>query len=50
MTHPMEPTTRQVVKIYAGRTMQEALKKAYTDGADAELEACCRWLEKSAIL
>jgi hypothetical protein len=41
--HPMTPTDEQLAAISDGRTFHEALKKAYTDGADAELQAIERW-------
>jgi hypothetical protein len=43
--HSMTPTDEQLAAISDGRTFRDALRKAYTDGADAELEACCRSLD-----
>ena len=39
----MEPTDAYVASIHDGRTIKEALKKAFTDGADAELAAVHEW-------
>lgn len=41
--HPMTPTDEQLAAISDGRTFRDALRKAYTDGADAELQAIERW-------
>ena len=43
MTHPMEPTDAYAASIYDGRTIKDAIKKAFTDGADAELAAVYEW-------
>lgn len=41
--HPMTPTDEQLAAISDGRTFRDALRKAYIDGADAELQAIERW-------
>lgn len=41
--HPMTPSDAYAQNICREHTLHEAVKRAYTDGADAELQAIERW-------
>ena len=56
MTHPMQPTNKQILEWFEQSSKAKGMNQmdmpaahlarlAYAAGADAELEACCGWIE-----
>jgi len=45
--HPIVPPPEAMERLctQAGKTWQDRIELAYQAGADAELEACCEWIE-----
>ena len=50
MTDPITPPPELVgLIIDESKTCAEMIQRAYTAGADQELEACCEWLENQTL-